>query len=117
MWKPEQVARDIAHGPIYEKLQRQTQAEVKAIPQDELVEAVTSWLCRPQPRGIPHGRILPNLVYAAQYQEVFDVLKLPGQLSIYEPCAGGIEYSSALIDDNGDTTSKRDNRNPYRTSV
>jgi len=89
MWKPEQVIRDITHGPIYEKLQRQTQAEVKAIPQNELVEAVTSWLCRPQPRGIPHARVLPNLVYAAQYHEVFDVLKLPRQLSIYEPCAGG----------------------------
>ena len=89
MWNPEQITRDITEGPIFERLQKRIQKAVTAIPQVELLKAVAALLCRPQPLNIPHIRTLANAVYAAEYHELFDVLNLPRQLVVYEPCVGG----------------------------
>jgi hypothetical protein len=89
VWKPEQIAQHITAGAIFRRLQKQTQEAVAAIPQEELSEGVAALLRRPQPRSMPHARTLANLVYAAQYYEVFEALELPNQLSVYEPCVGG----------------------------
>lgn len=89
MWDLEGVIREITEGRIFERLTQQRQAELMAIPQDELPESVAALLLRPPPPGIPHGRILSNLVYAAQYYEVFGTLDLSEKLRVYEPCVGG----------------------------
>jgi hypothetical protein len=89
MWEVDQVIQDITEGTIFEKLQKQAQEAVIKISHDELKQAVTALLCRPQPNPILHARILSNLVYADQYYEVFKTLELPHQLTVYEPCVGG----------------------------
>ena len=89
MWNLEKVIEEITQGAISETLTQQHRAEVMAIPEVELAESVAAIIQRPPPPGIAHGRVLSNLVYAAQYYELFGVLDLPRQLSVYEPCAGG----------------------------
>ena len=88
MWNREGVIKNIAQGSIFEKVTQQRQAELMAIPKTELAESVASLLLRPPPPKIPHGGVLSNLVYAAQYYEVFEILDLPEQLKVYEPCVG-----------------------------
>ena len=89
MWNLERVIQGITQGSIFERLTQQCQGELMAIPQAELAESVAALLLRPPPPRIPHSRTLSNLVYAAQYHEVFEVLGLPEQLRLYEPCVGG----------------------------
>jgi len=88
MWNTEQVIREITQGSIFEGLTQQRQAELMAIPQAELAESITALLHRPPAAKIPHSQALSNLVYAAQYYEVFKVLRLPKQSKLYEPCVG-----------------------------
>ena len=106
MWNPEQITKDIAEGAIFDRLQEQVRNSVTAIPQDELIAGVSALLHRPQPRNMPHAKTLSNLVYAAQYREVFEALDLPRQVGVYEPCVGGSDpvilaaeaYSSGQAD-------------------
>ncbi len=88
MWNLEGVISTITQVPIFEKLTQQRQAELMAIPQAELAESIAALLTRPPAPRIPHGRVLSNLVYAAQYYEVFEAFSLPEQLRVYEPCVG-----------------------------
>lgn len=114
MWETNQVIDDITEGPIFEKLQKQIQEAVSNIPHNELKQAVTDLLCRPQPNPILHARILSNLVYADQYYQIFNALRLPRQLSVYEPCVGGsdpvIVAAEAYSDDQANYLSMNLNR-------
>jgi hypothetical protein len=91
MWILKDIAREITQGVIYKRLQAQTQEQIKKIPQDDLLESISFLLERPQPTNIPHSRVLSNLTLAAEYYEVFKVLKLPEKLSVFEPCIGSSE--------------------------
>jgi hypothetical protein len=85
MWNLEQVVQEIAQGNIFKKLSQERQKAVVAIPQAELAKSVAALINRPPAAKIPHGGVLSNLVYAAQYCELFRILDLPRQLGIYEP--------------------------------
>jgi len=89
MWNREQIVQEIAQGSIFKKLSQERQAAAMAIPQAEMAGSIVALLNRPPAAKIPHGGILSNLVYAAQYYELFGVLDLPRQLGVYEPCVGG----------------------------
>lgn len=88
MWNLEQVTQEITKGAIFEKLTQKHQEELAAIPQAELMKSIADLILRPPPAKIRHGGVLSNLVYAAQYYEVFGILDLPRQLKVYEPCVG-----------------------------
>ena len=89
MWNLERVIQEIVQGSIFKKLSQERQTAVMAIPQAELTESISALINRPPVSKIPHGGVLSNLVYAAQYYELFGILELPRQLGVYEPCAGG----------------------------
>lgn len=88
MWNLEEVVQEITHGAIFKTITQQHQKELMSIPEDELKESVAALLHRPPQPRIPHGKILSNLVYAAQYYEVFGILGLPEKLRVFEPAVG-----------------------------
>jgi hypothetical protein len=81
------MAEEIGTGVIFRNLSEKAKAELAAIPKADLLGKVVSALTDPKPLDI----FMPvlNAVLAAQYYEVFQVLDLPRELSVYEPCVGG----------------------------
>ena len=114
MWNLEQVVQEIDRGSIFKKLSRERQAAVTAIPQEEMAGSIAALINRPPAAKIPHGGVLSNLVYAAQYYELFGILDLPRKLGVYEPCVGGsdpvILAAEAYSDGQGSYTTINLNR-------
>lgn len=84
LWEPSRITREISTGAIFHHL-GETARRVLA-EDSELHEKVVCALTDPKPLEI----CMPVLdaVLAAQYYEVFQALRLPGNLAVYEPCVG-----------------------------
>ena len=89
LWHRKRVVQEVREGPVFECLSDDRRGELAAIPVRELANAVTAALTRPQPRDMPHAGVVANVVYAAQYYELFEALKLPREVVVIEPAVGG----------------------------
>jgi hypothetical protein len=85
LWNPARVAEEIARETIHRCLDDKARTELAAIP--DIREKVVGALKQPKPLDI----CMPvfNAVLAAQYYEVFEAVRLPRSMAVYEPCVGG----------------------------
>jgi hypothetical protein len=81
---PTRITDLIANGAIHQALDEAAVRELAAIP--NLLDKVAGALQHPKPLDIS----LPvfNAVLAAQYYEVFEALRPPRTMTVYEPCVG-----------------------------
>jgi hypothetical protein len=89
---PEEIVALWVRGNVGDALAPGLFAQLRALPEEELVEAARQTTMRPHPATIsPAGRLIMNAALAAQWLRVFDALDLPREATIFEPCAGGSE--------------------------
>lgn len=84
LWDDRRVAAEISGGAIYANLDASARKEIAAIV--EIESKVVTALQDPKPLDICMPVL--NAVLAAQYYEVFEALKPPRELNVYEPCVG-----------------------------
>jgi len=84
LWDAKRVAAGIVAGPLYQAFDEPARRELAGVP--DIPAKVIGALQQPKPLDI-HMPVL-NAVLAAQYYEVFQALRLPGALAVYEPCVG-----------------------------
>lgn len=84
LWDVERVTREIIEGPIHRVLGEAARRELAGIA--DVRDKVAGALQNPKPLDI----CMPVLdaVLAAQYYEVFEALRPPRALAVYEPCVG-----------------------------
>jgi hypothetical protein len=84
LWDPARITREITEGAIHRVMGPAAIAELDAI--EEIGMKVVGALEHPKPLDIS----LPvfNAVLAAQYYEIFEALRPPRSVSLYEPCVG-----------------------------
>src|SRR5436190_809914 len=83
-WEAARVAKLISEGAVYQKLSGAAQKELSAL--SDIQAKVVCALTDPKPLDICMPVL--NAVLAAQYYEVFEALKPPKTMKIYEPCVG-----------------------------
>lgn len=84
LWNSAGIARLISEGPVYRNLDESARDELQGIA--DLAGRVAGALENPKPLDICMPVL--NAVLAAQYYEVFGVLRPPRNMSVYEPCVG-----------------------------
>ena len=89
LWEQERIFAEIADGDIGRLIPEPGGKALRSMAREELHRAVGLGLQRPQSRDIPHSQFVRRGVHAAQYRELFELWKLPRELAVYEPCAGG----------------------------
>ncbi|HYG75792.1 MAG TPA: hypothetical protein VEK08_12375 [Planctomycetota bacterium] len=84
LWNIDRVAQAITDGNINRSLHEAHRAELSGL--NDIRGRVATALTDPKPLDISMPVL--NAVLAAQYYEVFEALKPPRDLRIYEPCVG-----------------------------
>lgn len=84
VWKPEHLAHLIQAGAINGVLSQPLIDEILALTDDDLAAKVRQTMLHPSTFSHPFWA----MVLAAQYYRLFEVLKLPKTLAVYEPGAG-----------------------------
>jgi len=84
LWEAGRIAWEISSGPLHQVLGEAAKSALAEV--DGLFAKVTGALQNPKPLDI----CMPVLdaVLAAQYYEIFQALKLPQDMAVYEPCVG-----------------------------
>jgi hypothetical protein len=82
----------VTEGAVYSLLPEETQAQIRALPEEAVREGARRVMTRPQPGGVSQAaRLLMNPSLAVQWLSLFAELELPRSLRVFEPCAGGSE--------------------------
>jgi SAM-dependent methyltransferase len=84
LWDAARVTQEISQGIIHRNLDEAAREELAGIP--DVRAKVEGALKNPKPLDI--RRPVLNAVLAAQYYEVFEALRPPRTMSVYEPCVG-----------------------------
>ncbi len=88
----DRMVREVTEGEVFRLLPEETQAQIRALPLEEVREAARMVMTRPQPGGVSQaGRLLMNPCLAVQWLAAFEDLALPRTLRVFEPCAGASE--------------------------
>lgn len=88
----ERMVGEVSQGGVFALLSDETQAQVRALTEDEVRGAAVRMETRPIPAGNTEaGRLLMNPLLAVQWRALFEALELPHRLTLYEPCAGSSE--------------------------
>jgi hypothetical protein len=84
LWEPERITQEISQGAIYQHLDEPRQRELSEIADIDC--EVRGALDNPKPLDV--CRPVLDAVLSAQNYELFQVLGLPRNLAVYEPCVG-----------------------------
>ncbi len=88
----DRMVHEVTHGAVFDLLPAETQAQIAALPPEAVRDGARRVLTRPQPGDVSQaGRLLMNPCLAVQWLSVFEDLRLPRALRVFEPCAGGSE--------------------------
>ncbi|HZT40862.1 MAG TPA: hypothetical protein VFA07_01670 [Chthonomonadaceae bacterium] len=88
----ERTVHEVTQGAVFALLPEETQAQIRALPEEEVWDAARRSLTRPLPGDTSQGaRLLLNPCLAVQWLSAFEELGLPKALRVFEPCAGSSE--------------------------
>lgn len=88
----ERTVQEVTHGAVFKLLLEETQAQIRALPDEEVRDAARRTLTRPLPGDTSQSaRLLLNPCLAVQWLSAFEELKLLKSLRVFEPCAGSSE--------------------------
>ena len=88
----ERTVWEATQGAVFALLPEETQAQIRALPEEEVRDAARRTLTRPLPGDTSQGaRLLLNPCLAVQWLAAFEELGLPKALRVFEPCAGSSE--------------------------
>ncbi|HET6386039.1 MAG TPA: hypothetical protein VFJ58_21820 [Armatimonadota bacterium] len=84
------VVKEVSRGRVFALLPDETQQQIQALSQDDLQEGARRVMTRPMPGDVSQaGRLLLNPCLAVQWISMFEELRLPAPLKLFEACAGG----------------------------
>ena len=88
----DRVVESVSGGEVWALLPQSLQSQIALLSREEVREAAIRTLARPQPAaGSPASRLLMNACLAAQWLGVFEEIKVPRPMRVYEPCSGSSE--------------------------
>lgn len=83
---------EVTDGSVFALLPDETQEAIRALSAEEIADGARRALTRPMPGDTAQSaRLLLNPCLAVQWVDAFEQLGLPGDLRVFEPCAGGSE--------------------------
>lgn len=85
----DRIVHEVTQGRVFDLLPDETQAQIRALSEEEVREGARRVMTRPQPGDVSQaGRLLLNPCLAVQWLSAFEELGLPRPLRVFEPCAG-----------------------------
>ena len=88
----ERTVQEVTRGAVFALLPEATQAQIQALPEEEVRDAARRTFTRPIPGDTSQSaRMLLNPCLAVQWLSAFEELNLPKALGVFEPCAGSSE--------------------------
>jgi len=83
---------EVTRGRVFDLLPDETQAQIRALSEEEARDGARRVMTRPQPGDVSQaGRLLLNPCLAVQWLAAFEELRLSRYLRVFEPCAGSSE--------------------------
>jgi hypothetical protein len=85
----ERTVNEVTRGQVFHLLPDETQAQIRALSEQEVIAGARRTFTRPQPGEVAQSsRLLMNPCLAVQWLSAFEELHLPKDLSVFEPCVG-----------------------------